>query len=684
MNKKKYRVSADIGGTFTDIVFYDTETGKYFEGKTLTTPENLSNAIMSGIGERIKNFDEIDFFVHGTTSGLNAFLERKGVRVALITTKGFRDVYGIARGNRPQMYDLHFQKVEPLVSRPDVYEVEERMMTDGTEYIPVSVESVKKAAEKIKKGNYSSVAVCLINSYENPIHEIEVGEILQKELPGYSISLSHKVAREWREYERTSTTVINAYIAPIVQKYLESLEDRMKEQKFEKNVHVMQSGGGVITAGIAKETPIQTLMSGPVGGAVGNATLSNLLGYKNLIGVDMGGTSYDVSMVVDGKPDVANEVHLEGFPILVPMVNIYTIGAGGGSIAWLEAGGLRVGPRSAGSVPGPACYGRGGTKPTITDANVVLGRLDPDGFLGGRMTLDKEASIRAMETISGELGLSVEETAEGICRIADAKMADAIRQLTIRKGIDPREFVLVAFGGAGPMHACTTAEELDIETVLLPEMPGIFSAWGMLQSDIRQDFSRTMQVITSEVDLSEIQEKFDEMTEEAEIILEKQHIDGSHTAFVRNADMRYLGQEYTVRVSFTGTGAITEQVIKDLENKFHEMHKQIYGHNNPNGKIEIVTLRLVGLGQLDKIEKQKSTDFSTETPQPRKSQKAMFYGKLYDAMVYDRENLIPGQKIAGPAIIEEFTTTSVIPPNWEITVDEYRNMVVKRLYKEGV
>ena len=355
MSKKKYRVSADIGGTFTDIVFYDTETGAYYEGKTLSTPENLSNAIMTGIGERIQDFDEIDFFVHGTTSGLNAFLERKGARVALVTTKGFRDVYEIGRGNRPQMYDLHYKKSVPLLSRLDVYEVEERLLAGGGEWLPVNEDSVRAAAEEIKKGDYSSVAVCLLHSYENPEHEIQVGKILSECLPGYSVSLSHTVVREWREYERTSTTVINAYIAPIVQKYLESLEERMKDRNFEKNVHVMQSGGGVITAEIAKETPIQTLLSGPVGGAVGNATLSNMLGYKNMIGVDMGGTSYDVSMVVDGKPDVSTEVHLEGFPILVPMVNIYTIGAGGGCIAWLVAGGPRVGPPSRGSLPRPAC-----------------------------------------------------------------------------------------------------------------------------------------------------------------------------------------------------------------------------------------------------------------------------------------------------------------------------------------
>ncbi len=683
MANKKYRVSADIGGTFTDIVFYDTETGEYLEGKTLTTPENLSDAIINGIGERIEDYRNIEFFVHGTTSGLNAFLERKGAKVALLTTKGFRDVYEIARGNRPQMYNFRYKKATPLLDRLDVFEIEERMMADGRELVPLSEVSIARAAEKIREGGYSSVAVCFINAYENPAHELEAEELFKTYLPEVSVSLSHRVAREWREYERTSTTVINAYIAPIVQKYLDSLEQRIAARNYEKNVHIMQSGGGVITAEIARETPIQTLLSGPVGGAVGNQALSELLGYKNLIGVDMGGTSYDVSMIVDGRPDVSTEVNLEGFPIMVPMVNIYTIGAGGGSIAWIEAGGLRVGPRSAGSVPGPACYGRGGTQPTITDANVALGHIDPDGFLGGKMSLDKEAAIRAIRTVSEPLGMGVQETAEGILKIADAKMADAIRQLTVRKGIDPRKFVLVAFGGAGPMHACTTAEELDIETVLLPEMPGIFSAWGMLQSDIRQDLSRTMQATISGLDIREVEEKFEIMTDEAMALLEKQHISREQAEFVRSAEMRYLGQEYTVRVNFTGE-KVDAEAIRQLTENFHQLHQQIYGHSNREGEVEIVTLRLVGLGRLDKIRKEKSKVTSDQPPVPVKTMKAIFYGEEYDAKIYQRGDLVSGQAFQGPAIVEEFTTTSVIPPNWKVSVDLYRNLVVSRMYKKEV
>lgn len=677
MPKKHYRVSADIGGTFTDLVFYDMETGKYKAGKTLTTPANLSDAVMNGIGEKIENFEDIEFFVHGTTSGLNAFLERRGAKVALVMTQGFRNVYEIARGNRPPMFDFRYHKPTPFVQPKDCYEVEERMLTDGTEYRPVNADSVKAVAEQIAKGDYTSVAVCLINAYENPAHELEIEKLLNEYLPGIPVSLSHRVAHEWREYERTSSTVINAYIAPIVQKYLEFLEERMAGRSFDKNVHIMQSGGGVITADMAKRIPIQTLMSGPVGGAVGNQTLSEMLGIPNLIGVDMGGTSYDVSMVVDGRADVSNEVNLEGFPILTPMVNIHTIGAGGGSIAWIEAGGLRVGPKSAGSVPGPACYGRGGKDPTITDANVVLGHLDPGGFLGGNMDLDKEASIEAMKTVAGPLGMTVEELAQGICEIADAKMADAIRQLTVRKGIDPREFVLVAFGGAGPMHACTTAEELEIRKVLVPELPGTFSAWGMLQSDIRQDLARTYQHNLMKVDVADVAAKYDEMTAEAMSLLIRQDITEEQAQFVRNIDIRYVGQEYTVRISFP-EGPVDQAALDAVIADFHNQHLQIYGFNNPEGEVECVNLRLVGLGVLEKMPKQKSDICCKDAPVPEKSQEAIFKNIRYEAKIYQRDTLLPGQEFMGPAIVEELTTTTVVPPFWKVTIDPYYNMMITR------
>ncbi len=674
----RYRVSADIGGTFTDLVFYDKLTGAYEQGKTLTTPRNLSDAIMKGISEKIDDYGEIDFFVHGTTAGLNAFLERKGARVALMTTKGFRDVYEIGRGNRKDMYSLSFKKPTPLISRQDIFEVDERILYDGTVQKALVEESVAEAVREIRRKGYESVAVCLINAYVNPVHEIEMKKIIQKSLPEISISLSNKVAREWREYERTSTTVINAYIAPIVEKYLKLLEDRISRKGFKEIVHVMQSGGGVITSSVAKEIPIQTLLSGPVGGAVGNSCFSETVKYGNFIGVDMGGTSYDVSMIIDGKPDVSMETNLEGFPVLTPMINIHTIGAGGGSIAWIEAGGLRVGPVSAGSEPGPACYGRGGKKPTITDANVVLGRIDPEGFLGGKMVLEKNAAAEAVKGIADELKLTVEETAEGICKIADSKMAEAIRQLTIRKGIDPREFVLVPFGGAGPMHACLTAEELGIETVMVPEMPGIFSAWGMLQCDIRQDAVRTLKSTINKDLIESIRQKYHEMQDEVLLMLKQQNIGEEQSEYQRIADVRYLGQEYTVRVQLE-PGILTENSLNKLCRDFHEQHYKIYGHSNPGGEVEIVNIRLVGIGRLEQIPEKKAEKLVNTKPRCRKTGTAIFYGKEFETRVYLRDNLKPGQKFDGPAIIEEFTCTTVVPPGYRVGIDGYRNIIIAKI-----
>jgi N-methylhydantoinase A len=676
----RYRVSIDIGGTFTDFVFYDTLTGEQKAGKALTTPENLSDSIINGLNVEIEDYAQIDFFVHGTTVGLNSLLQRRGSKVALLTTKGFRDVYEIARGNRKEMYNLHFRKTPPLLKRIDVFELDERVLFDGSVEKKLQAESVLEAGKAILEKDYDSVAVCLINAYINPDHEIETEKLL-KGIIDKPVSLSHQIAREWREYERTSTTVINAYIAPTVKKYLDTLENRMLENGFNNDVHIMQSGGGVITSTIAKETPIQTMLSGPVGGAIANKYLSETLGFKNLIGVDMGGTSYDVSMIVNGRPDVSTETIFEGFPILTPMVNIYTIGAGGGSIAWTEGGGLRVGPISAGSMPGPACYGRGGTEPTITDANVVLGRIDTEGFLGGSMPLDKEAAVMAVKKIAGQLNLSVTETAEGICKVADAKMADAIRQLTVRKGIDPREFVLVAFGGAGPMHACLTAEELGITTILVPEFPGVLSAWGMHQSDLRLDTVRTMKKVIEKVSAQDVNGSFASMIAEISPLLVKQNMKEEQIEYSKVADIRYLGQEYTVLVPFSH-GEIDEKSLVKLKELFYELHQQIYGHSNQVEPVEIVNLRLVGIGRLEKTPKRESKDASSSEPTARKTGKAVFYGEEYETEIYVRTELQTGQKLTGPAIIEEKTATTVVPPGYEVNIDAYGNMLIRKCGEE--
>jgi N-methylhydantoinase A len=457
-----YRVAMDIGGTFTDFVMIDEDAQVTSTGKTSTTPANPEQGVLEGIGQLVPELGDISFIVHGTTVGLNAFLERKGTRVLLVMTAGMRDAYSIARHDRKELYTLRYRKPERLVPRRDVYEVTERLRFDGSVDTPLDEASLAPVIAAVKDHGIEAVAVCLLHAYVNPEHELQVRSMLERACPGLSVTLSHEIAREWREYERASTAALNAYVAPRVESYLRNLGDELTTREVKATLHVMQSNGGITTAAKARRQPVQTLLSGPVGGTIGGAALSRAIDRPNLLCIDMGGTSFDLSLIIDGRPTVSTETDLEGLPILMPLVDIHTIGAGGGSLAWLEAGGLRVGPQSAGAMPGPACYGRGGTQPTVTDANLFLGRLDPDFFLGGRMRLDDEAAARAVHRVADQIGLDDTALAEGMLAIVNANMADAMRTITVKQGIDPRDFSLVAFGGAGPMHAAWLAQELEI------------------------------------------------------------------------------------------------------------------------------------------------------------------------------------------------------------------------------
>lgn len=674
----RYRVSVDIGGTFTDFVFYDSKTGEYREGKVLTTHDDLSDAIIAGLDMEIADYAEIDFFVHGTTVGLNAFLERRGVRVAIITTEGFRDVYELARGDRPEMYDRFYRKPVPLVKRSDIYEIRERILYDGSVSTALDEESVREAARRIAEKGYDSVVICLINSYINPAHENQAADLIRQLLPDLQITASHVVAREWREYERTSTATVNAYIAPIVREYLTLLENRMEGKDYHRAIHIMQSNGGLMTSGVAKDKPIFTLMSGPVGGAIGKNSLFETLGYRNLIGIDMGGTSFDVSMLIDGKPDLSTETYLEGFPILSPMVNVYTIGAGGGSLVTLEGKGLRVGPKSAGSNPGPACYGNGGTQATVTDANLALGRIDAENFLGGRMTLDTAAARRAIQAVADEIGLDLTETAEGICQIANANMAGIIRQITVRKGIDPRDFAIVAFGGAGPMHAAFIAEELGIQTVIVPQMPGTYSAWGMHQCDLRQDAVRTYRENLENVEISRISGLFQQMKDEVSAILLQQGVSAEQIIYEKTVDMRYVGQDYTLNVSFRSDDEITAESIAALRQAYHDYHQQVYGHHNPTGAVETVNIRMSGIGRIDRVQKTALPEQSGLQAKPYKTAQVIFSGVPQQTGIYRREDLRPGMDMQGPAVIEELSSTTVVPPQYTLHVDGYENIILRK------
>ncbi|WP_096190422.1 hydantoinase/oxoprolinase family protein [Evansella halocellulosilytica] len=666
----RYRLGVDIGGTFTDLVIYDQKENIYHTNKTLTTPHNLAEGVLDCIDRYVKDFNEIEYFVHGTTSGLNAFLEKKGANVALIVTKGFRDVYEIGRANRTEMYNVHYRKPSPLVERQHIYEINERVTADGSISLELDENQLKGLIKELGDKNYDAVAVCLLHSYQNPKHEQLIRSAIARKLD-IPISLSSDIAREWREYERVSTTVINAYIAPIFERYLHILEEEMVARGFTNDIYIMQSNGGVMTSKVAKKLPLQTLMSGPVGGAIGGMNLANLTGDNNLICVDMGGTSFDVSLIIDGQPDVTSETIMEGFPILSPMVNIHTIGAGGGSIAWVEAGGLRVGPKSAGSSPGPACYGKGGKKPTVTDANLVLGRINENNFLGGEMMLDKGAAIEAVQSVADQIGLSVQETAEGICDIANAKMADAIRTLTVKRGIDPREFTLVAFGGAGPMHAVLIADLLDMRKIFIPSVSGTFSAWGMLQTDIRFDTVRNFVEEMSDVDKEQLDKFYEEMEKESIEVLNQQNIPTDQIKFQRTSDIRYLGQEYTVNV----TNESNE--LSELSDEFHRVHLDIYGHNNPEAATEIVNLRVTAFGELEKHDFSPSERFESQSEPGSTSAKNVVWNKKEQlSHIYSTSYLKYGNHFNGPAIIEDKNSTIVIPPNYQIKIDEYQNVEI--------
>lgn len=676
----RVRVAADIGGTFTDIVAFNEDTRRYEHGKVSTTPEDLSAGVLAGIETVVSEPGEVHFLVHGTTVGLNAFLQRRGERVLLLATAGTGDVYHIARGNRTRMYDVQYRKPEPLVPRHDIVEIRGRLNYAGEELEPLDEEDIARAIERARDEEFTAVAVAFLFSYVNPTHERRVEEMFRGALPHAPISLSHRVAREWREYERTSSTVLDAYISPVVAGYLGQLDHQMRDREFTAGLHVMQSSGGIVTARSARERPLQTLLSGPVGGAMGGTQLSTTLARPNLILADMGGTSFDVSLIADGAPDVSPEMNLEGFPILMSVVNIHTIGAGGGSVAYLQAGGLRVGPESAGAVPGPACYARGGNRPTVTDANVVLGRIDPMNFLGGAMHLDTTAAERAVAGLAAELGLGVEELAEGIIDVINAKMAQAIRRITVQKGIEPREFTLVAYGGAGPMHAPFLAQELEIREVVVPRAPGTMSAWGMLRTDIRHDLSRAFYRAAGSVDVREMEAEFTELEDEARGALANEDVSAAATWLQRSADVRYEGQEYAINISITHDEVAAVDCLDILGSRFHGAHHARHGHSNPQAPVEFVALRLTALGDVghatpERMAMDGDGPIASATgffPQRR----VIFARCAQGTHIIDRSELAPGSRVVGPAIVEEHTATTVVPPGCELHVDAYGSLVI--------
>ncbi|HEX3790572.1 MAG TPA: hydantoinase/oxoprolinase family protein [Pseudonocardiaceae bacterium] len=674
----RYRVSMDIGGTFTDVVTYDDEAGVFAASKASTTPDDLSEGVITGLRSVVSSPGDISFLVHGTTQGLNAFLERRGVPVLLLATDGVEDTYHIARGPRTRLYDLHYRKPEPLVPRRDVLGIGGRIAADGSELAPLDEQAVRDAAATARERGHGAIAIAFLFSYKNPAHELRAREIVLAELgPEFTVSLSHEAAKEWREYERTSSAVVESYTGPIVRHYLSNLETRLRGDGLAVPLHVMQSSGGILTADSARGRPLQTLLSGPVGGAIACAELSTVVNRPNLIGIDMGGTSFDVSLIVDGEPDVSAEANLEGLPMLMSVVNIHTVGAGGGSVAWVEAGGLRVGPRSAGARPGPACYGRGGTEPTVTDANLVLGRIDPEGFAGGQLTLDTACAATAVAGLGERFGLDLTAMAEGICDVANSKMAQAIRTITVSRGVEPRDSSLVAFGGAGPMHAVFLAAELGITETIVPRFPGAFSAWGMLQTRIRKDFTEPYFFLDADLDGAAMSAVLTGLEDHALGTLGDEGVDETKRTVSHAVDIRYAAQEYTLTVPLTHAGEpATEDFLTVVAQRFAEMHKTRYGHANLGAPIEFVTLRSTAFGDLGQPAPQKWPHAEVDTF-AHEIRPVVFGGATQDTMVVRRDDLLAGHRLTGPAVIIEDTATTVVPPDHEVTVDEIGSLIIR-------
>ena len=674
----RYRVSMDIGGTFTDVVAYDEETGRFTAGKASTTPDDLTRGVLTGLDRVVESESDIDFMVHGTTQGINAFLERRGVPVLLLATEGFGDIYHIARGNRARLYDVQYRKPEPLVPRAGIVEIPGRLDPTGAERTPLDEAAIRQAAERFKQEGFGAIAVAFLFSYVNPAQELRAEAVLREVLgEDVHITLSHRIAREWREYERTSSAVLDAYTGPVVRRYLERLESELRNRGLTATLHVMQSSGGIVTAASARELTLHTLLSGPVGGAMGGVALSRLLGRPNLICVDMGGTSFDISLVLEGRADVSNEAELEGFPVMMPVVNIHTIGAGGGSIAYSEAGGLRVGPESAGADPGPACYGRGGIRPTVTDANLVLGRVDPEWFAGGTMQLDVDAAHQAVSTLADEFHLDPLRLAEGICDVANAKMAQAIRNITVDRGIEPREFSLVAFGGAGPMHAAFLARELEIGEVIVPPFAGAFSAWGMLETVLRKDFSQSMYVPLAAADRPDIAQRFAGMATNGIDALTHEGVPAESVRVEYAVDARYASQEYTLTVPVLAADEpVQDDFVATLSQRFDAAHLARFGHCNPGAPVELVALRTVALGDLGRSEPPRMP-LEEHAEYPFEVRKVVFGKEARDTRIVRRDDLKPGTTIEGPAIVVEQTATTVMPPATRLTVDELGALIIR-------
>jgi len=685
-SEKPVRIAVDIGGTFTDLQIFDARTGGAAAFKVPSTPKDPSVGFMNGItGAASRHgfaLDDVALVLHGTTIATNAVLERKLAVGALVTTRGFEDVLEIGRHVRKDIYGLRAEKRSVLIPRRRRFGLAERMRADGTVETPLNRAAARVLIEEMRAagdsdGAVEAVAVCLLHAYANPAHEQAFKAMLAELWPEASVSLSSDISPEMREFERSSTTVLNAVLAPVVARYLKRLATRMKDEHFAAHLYLVQSNGGVTTPGTAGEQPVRLLLSGPSGGAMAVTRLAETLGEPNLVGIDMGGTSFDVCVVRDGKTTVVTEGEIDGLPVRVPMVEIRTIGAGGGSIAWIDAGGrLRVGPQSAGADPGPVCYGGGGTEPAVTDANVALGRIDPGFFLGGGMALDRDAALAAVKTrIAEPLNLGPEQAAEGILAVANSNMAAAIKLSLFEKGLDPRDFALVSFGGAGGLHATALADELGTRRVVFPRDPGTLSAYGILFSDITHDVARSRLLPAVPDSLPALKEVFDALLADGAALLERDGIAPPDRGFAVAADMRYRGQAFELLIPWPDW-EISEAGLARLVEAFHQQHKQRFAYDDRATPVDIVTCRVTATGHLPKPSLRPYEGAGASEPKGRRP--VFINGQWRETPIHDRAALALDTPVAGPAIVDEEYTTILIGPGWSVAPRDTGDLVATR------
>jgi N-methylhydantoinase A len=670
------RAGVDTGGTFTDLVLFDEDTGEIRMSKISSTPSEPSRAVFNSFAKAGIATSDISYFVHGTTVATNALIERRGADVALLTTDGFRDILRIQRVTRPNHFDLHWVKPRHFVPRARCFGVPERVLRDGSVLVELDEDAVREAVTGLRdSGEVSAIGVSYLFSFVNPDHEIRTRELIEEVWPGVQVSLSHEVLPRWREYERTSTTVLDAYLKPLMHEYMSRLESECDEGGIDQLL-ILRSNGGVMSPAKAKEQPIALVRSGPSGGIMATSGVGTRLGLGDLIACDMGGTSFEACLLPGSEPAFTNLEELEyGVPIALTMVDARAIGAGGGSLAWVDAAGiLKVGPRSAGADPGPACYGRGGTQATVTDANVVLGRLAPEFLLAGDLELDVAAAERVIDELAETLGLSRDRVAQGIVDVTNSNMAQALRLVSTDRGYDPRGATLVAYGGAGPLHACELARALQMPQVLIPLYPGAFSAFGALLADTRFDYTQTRWMRMSHLDVDAVADVFGALEVRAASDFRSEGF-AEVPRLVRSIDMRYVGQNWELSVAMPG-GALTSEDFASAATLFEQEHERFYGYSIPGEELEMLTFNVAAVGTRHAVELPKIPQGDTPAPVVTRPVTFGVGDGPVQTPVYRRSDFGAGAEIAGPAVIGQVDATTLLPPGSSARVDEYGNLMI--------